>query len=72
MGQPSQFCTEVCEEERQLEESCHSERTAARETEESPQLEAVARERLVKTRQVGKNLASAVVICEWWRLAMAL
>jgi hypothetical protein len=42
------------------------------ENKESPQLEAVARERLVKTQQAGKDLACAVVICELWRLAMAL
>jgi hypothetical protein len=32
------------------------------EDEESPLLEAVARERLVKTQQVGKDLACGVVI----------
>jgi hypothetical protein len=42
------------------------------EVEESPVLEAVAREWLVKTQQAGKGLAGAVVICELWRLAMAL
>jgi hypothetical protein len=35
-------------------------------------LEAVVRERLVNTQQAGKGLANAVVICELWRLAMAL
>jgi hypothetical protein len=40
--------------------------------EESPLLEAVARERLVKTQQAGKELVGAVVICELWRLDMAL
>jgi hypothetical protein len=35
-------------------------------------LEAVARERLVKTQQAGKGLADAVVNCELWRVAMAL
>jgi hypothetical protein len=34
-------------------------------------LEAVARERLVKT-QAGKGLAGAVVICKVWRSAIAL
>jgi hypothetical protein len=34
--------------------------------------EAVARERLVKMQQAGKDLAGTVVICELWRLAMAL
>jgi hypothetical protein len=47
----SQFCTGVCEE-----------RTWARQAEESPLLEAVARERLVKTYQAGKGLVGAVVI----------
>jgi hypothetical protein len=42
------------------------------EAEESSLLEAVARERLVKTRQAGKGLEGAVVICELWRTAMAL
>jgi hypothetical protein len=42
------------------------------EGEESPLLGAVARERLVKTLQAGKDLASAVVICNMCRLAMAL
>jgi hypothetical protein len=37
--------------------------------EEHPLLEAVAGERLVKTQQAGK---CAVVICELWRLAVAL
>jgi hypothetical protein len=43
-----------------------------REAEESPMLEAVANERLVKTQQAGKGLAGAMVFCELWRLAMAL
>jgi hypothetical protein len=34
------------------------------EAEESPLLEAVAREHLVKTQQTGKGLAGAVVICK--------
>jgi hypothetical protein len=42
------------------------------ETEESPLLEAVGRERLVKTQQAEKGLARAVVIRELWRLALAL
>jgi hypothetical protein len=33
---------------------------------------AIAREQLVKTQQAAKGLAGAVVICELWRLAMAL
>jgi hypothetical protein len=43
-----------------------------REAEESPLLETVARERLVKTQQAGKGLADAVFICEVWRIAIAL
>jgi hypothetical protein len=57
----SQICTRVYEE-----------RTWAREAEESPLLDAVDREQLVKTHQAGKGLTSAVVICELWRLAVAL
>jgi hypothetical protein len=44
----------------------------AREAEESPLLEAVAREQLVKTKQAGESLTGAVVICELWRLEVAL
>jgi hypothetical protein len=39
------------------------------EAQEVPLLEAIVKERLVKTPQAGKGLASAVVICELWRLA---
>jgi hypothetical protein len=42
------------------------------EAEESLLLEAIAREQLVKTQQAGKALTGAVVICELWRLALAL
>jgi hypothetical protein len=42
------------------------------EAEESPLLEAVARERLVKTQQARKDFAGVVVICELWSLAVAL
>jgi hypothetical protein len=42
------------------------------EAEESPLLEAVARERLVKTQQAGKSLVGAVVICELWRLVVVM
>jgi hypothetical protein len=52
-----QFCTGGCEE-----------RTWAREAEESPLLEAVARERLMKIQQAGKRLASAMVICLQFRV----
>jgi hypothetical protein len=34
------------------------------EAEESPLLQAVTKERLVKTQQAGKGLAGDVVICE--------
>jgi hypothetical protein len=40
--------------------------------EESPLLEAVTRERLVKTQQAAKYLVGAVVICELWRLSVVL
>jgi hypothetical protein len=43
-----------------------------REAEESPLLEAVAGERLVKTQQAVKVLAGAAVICEVWKSAIAL
>jgi hypothetical protein len=43
-----------------------------REIKESPLVEAVARERLVKTQQAGKGLAGAVVVYELWRLAVVL
>jgi hypothetical protein len=56
-----QFCTEVCEE-----------KIWEREAEESPLLEAVARERVVKTQQSAKGLACAVVSFTVWRLAVAL
>jgi hypothetical protein len=42
------------------------------EAEESPLLETVARERLVKTQQARKDIAAAVVICKLFRLLMAL
>jgi hypothetical protein len=42
------------------------------EAEKSPVLEAFTKERLVKTQQVVKGLTGAVVICELWRLAVAL
>jgi hypothetical protein len=42
------------------------------EAEESPLLEAVAREWLVKTQQAGKGLVGAVVTYELWRLAVVL
>jgi hypothetical protein len=49
--------------------SCEN-RTGAHEAEESPLLEATAREWLVKTQQAGKGLAGAVVICELWSLVV--
>jgi hypothetical protein len=39
--------------------------------EESPLLEDVARERIVKTLQAEEDLVFAVVICKVWRLAIA-
>jgi hypothetical protein len=42
------------------------------EAEESPLLEAVTRERLMKTQQAGKDLVSAMLMWKVWRLAMAL
>jgi hypothetical protein len=42
------------------------------EAEESKLLEAVTRERLVKTQQAIEYLAGASVIYELWRLAVAL
>jgi hypothetical protein len=42
------------------------------EVEESPLLEAVASERVVKTQQALKALAGTVVICELWSLAVTL
>ena len=42
------------------------------EAEEFPLLEAIAREHLVQTEQARKGLAGTVVICELWRLAVAL
>jgi hypothetical protein len=56
-----EFCGGVCDK-----------RTWAREAEESPFLEAIARERLFKTQQAGKGIADPVVICKVWRLAMGL
>jgi hypothetical protein len=44
----------------------------AREAEESPRLEAVSRERLVKKQQAGKCLEGVVVNCELWELAIEL
>jgi hypothetical protein len=43
-----------------------------REAEESPLLKTVTKERLAKAQQAGTGLASAVVICKVWRLAVAL
>jgi hypothetical protein len=42
------------------------------EVEEAPLLDAIAREWLVNIQQAGKSLMGAVVICELWRLAVAL
>jgi hypothetical protein len=56
-----EFCTGTCEDI-----------TLGREAEESSLLEAVARERLTKTKKAGKGLAGAVVICKVWKLAAVL
>jgi hypothetical protein len=40
--------------------------------EETALLEAVTKERLVKTQQAGRELACSVVICKVWKSAMAL
>jgi hypothetical protein len=51
----------------------YEDRTRGHEAEESPFLETVARERLMKTQQAGKKcLTGAVVICKVWTLAIAL
>jgi hypothetical protein len=42
------------------------------EAEEQPLLEVVTRKLLEKVLQSGKDLASALVICKVWTLAMAL
>jgi hypothetical protein len=57
----SELCTGGCED-----------RTWACEAEEYPLLEAVTRERLMKTQQAGRGLAGAVVICELWILVVTL
>jgi hypothetical protein len=44
------------------------ERSWAREDGDFPLLEAVVRERLVKTQQAGKGLADPVVICKYYRV----
>jgi hypothetical protein len=46
--------------------------TWARKAEETPLLEAVDRERILKTQKAGKGLEGVVLICELWRLAVAL
>jgi hypothetical protein len=56
-----QFYTGGCED-----------RTPVQEADEFRPLEAIAREWLVITQQAGKDLTSAVVIRELWRLAVAL
>jgi hypothetical protein len=55
-GDQVKFCMGFCEEA-----------TWVLEAEESPLLEAVARERLMKTQQAGKGLTCAMVIYELWR-----
>jgi hypothetical protein len=57
MVQQNQFCMGGCEEKRQLKGSRRSKMICGFEAEESPLLEAVAREGLVKTQQAGKGLS---------------
>jgi hypothetical protein len=40
--------------------------------EESSLLEAVTKQRPLKTQKAGKSLAGDVVVCKAWRLAVAL
>jgi hypothetical protein len=47
-------------------------RTRASEAEESPLLEAVTKERLVKTELAEKGSAGVLAICKTWRLDIAL
>jgi hypothetical protein len=47
-------------------------RTLACEAEESPLLDAIAKEWLVKTKQAGKGLSGPVVIWEVWKSVIAL
>jgi hypothetical protein len=42
------------------------------EAQESPLLEAVTREQMVKTQQAGKGFVGTVANCKVWRLVMAL
>jgi hypothetical protein len=57
----SQFCTGVCED-----------RIWTRKVEEAPLLEAVAGNGWWRHSKLEKCLAGAMVICELWRLAVAL
>jgi hypothetical protein len=43
-----------------------------REAEDSTLLEAVARELLIRQRKLEKGIVGTEVICELWRLAVAL
>jgi hypothetical protein len=47
-------------------------RTRESVAEESPLLEAVAKEQLVNTQQAEEGLAGAVEICKVWRLEIML
>jgi hypothetical protein len=62
----------VCEEKSQFGREPPFREDLSMEAEESPWLEAVTRERLMKTQKARKDLVCAVVICELWRLAMTL
>jgi hypothetical protein len=56
----------------QLREGNQAAKAWALEAEESPLLETVSRERLVKTLQVGEDLVFSAVIYKMWRMAMVL
>jgi hypothetical protein len=58
--------------ERQFYTGGCEDRTPVCEVEESPLLQAVATEWLMKTQQAGKRLKGAVVICQVWRLTIPL
>jgi hypothetical protein len=62
---------EVCEEQTQLEGSCHSEDLNMK-AEISPLFEAETREQLVKTQKAGNDFVCVAVICKVQRLAMVL
>jgi hypothetical protein len=56
----------------QLRDIRRTRRPSGRETEESPLLEAVAREPLLKTMRAGEDLVFAAVTSKFWRAAITL